>query len=580
MNTLKQPESEETVAARYPRPSKSIVAHIENVQTATSVIQGLHHPKRMVPDGNKLLADRKLLGDMKPIVSLKQSSLLGVFTGQASKVVVLPSGEANLSDIDYLVPSHDEKGQPIAEWKRQVMVRQLQARLLDEEDQNWKENGPSLSKVSWRYSQAHNAILGPSGELLTERDLVYLEQQIASVTLRRHAGEGCELELARLVEELRHLLPAPIVNISAKRPPLLPGWCCRISGIVKSMSLLTSDLAEMPDSQLASVFSQAPDRRASTRGRRQRIEDEIRRFGVSVRTLKCNFETREEPGGDGGVPAPEQAPEEKLPEVVESTSLRKERIVVLFLGHWKKSAYAVTLKNRKSRDGENGSGEEGGPAKMLNSSLGHFFKQRSAVNKMLGNWRRIITSVPSRQIRRLHRQQAIYSPEQFLPRVGGVPLEYDNLTLDLFMLGYFHILELDLPVDERKMRHLLCFEVFDHVGSFPWELVRDFHKAVIRDIEAGDRQWKDGFEELKLQFFGKASEEGQGGTEAGPEPEAEIPAQVRTLPKVIVQTPTPDEDSLYTGTDITSFSNEEICQYIDRSFAFWKEKEAEIFDFE
>ncbi|XP_077390211.1 espin-like protein isoform X1 [Festucalex cinctus] len=600
MDTLKQPESEEPAAARYPLPSKSIIPRIEKVQTATSVIKGLHQPKKTPPDANNLLADRKLLGDMKPIVSLKQSSISGVFTGQASKMVVLPAEEANLAAMDYLVPSHDEKGRPIAEWKRQVMVRQLQARLLDEEDQRWKENGRSLSKVNWRYSQAHNAILGPSGELLTEHDLVYLEQQIASVTLRRHAGEGYEPELARLVDELRHILPAPIVNISAHarfadpagRPPLLPGWCGRISGIVMSMSLLMSDLAEqphckMPDSQLASVFSQAPDRQASIRGRRQRIEDEIQRFGVSVSTLKSNFETQSEPGEEeafaGLTPPPD--PEEKAPSggVVESTSLRKERIVVLFLGHWKKSAYAVTLKSKdaaerkKSVDG--GGGEESDRDKMMNSSLGHFFKQRSAVNKMLGNWRRMISSVPSRQIRRLHRQQALYSPEQFLPRVDGVPLDYDKLTLDLFMLGYFHILELDLPVDERKMRHLLCFEVFDHVGGFPWELVRDFHKAVIQDIEAGDRQWKDGFEDLKLKFFGGAAAGSEGG---GPKAEAEarqLP-EIRPLPKVIVQTPTPDEGSPYAGTDISSFSNEEICQYIDRSFAFWKEKEAEIFDFE
>lgn len=179
-------------------------------------------------------------------------------------------------------------------------------------------------------------------------------------------------------------------------------------------------------------------------------------------------------------------------------------------------------------------------------------------------------------INRLHRQKALYSPEQFLPRLGGVPVEYDNLTLDLFMLGYFHILELDLPVDERKMRHLLCFEVFDHVGSFPWEMVRDFHKAVIQDIEAGNREWKDGFEDIKVKFFGNTLSQPECSTETV---KHSLP-EVRQVPKVIVQTPTPDEGTLYTGTDISSFSNEEICKYIDRSFAFWKEKEAEIFDFE
>lgn len=60
-------------------------------------------------------------------------------------MVVLPTEEANLSDIDYLVPTHDEKGRPIAEWKRQVMVRQLQARLLDDEAQRRKVSIKRLS---------------------------------------------------------------------------------------------------------------------------------------------------------------------------------------------------------------------------------------------------------------------------------------------------------------------------------------------------------------------------------------------------------------------------------------------------
>ncbi|XP_042340102.1 espin-like protein [Plectropomus leopardus] len=662
MDSLKQPESEESPQARYPQPpsappspsdsstpassERNAVNRIEQVHIATSVIKGFNQTKAtgseknisadkmMLPDAN-LLAERKLLGNMKSIQSLKQSGISGVFTGQANKMVVLPTEEANLSDIDYLVPTHDERGRPIAEWKRQVMVRQLQARLLDEEDQRRKENGNRYAKVSWRYSQAHNAILGPSGELLTEDDLIYVEQQIANVSMQRNC-EGYELELARLAEELRHILPAPIVNITANtqfrnfssQVPL-PLWCGRISGIVKSMSLLMTNLTDqpyckMPNTDLITVFSQTPHRQNSTRGRRERIEDEIHQFGVSVRTLKSNFETQNSPLSDEPEeavvlssstqlettesekepkdlsPAPETDQnsdsgidyDENVADVLETTSLRKERIVVLFLGHWKKSAYTVTLKSkdaaeRKMSGGNSGTGNEksgldrrssveSAQSKMMNSSLGHFFKQRSAVNKMLGNWRSMISSVPSRQIRRLHRQQALYSPEQFLPRLEGVLVEYDNLTLDLFMLGYFHILELELPVDERKMRHLLCFEVFDHVGSFPWELVRDFHKAVIQDIEAGNREWKDGFEDIKVKFFGNAASQSESTVEVA----KHILPEVRQVPKVIVQTPTPDEGMLHGGTDISSFSNEEICKYIDRSFAFWKEKEAEIFDFE
>ncbi|XP_058495103.1 espin-like protein [Solea solea] len=635
MDSLKEPESEESPQARYPQPS-AILHRIEQVQTATSVIKGFTQPKAagsktnvsadkmMLPDAN-FLSEKNLFGNMKSITSLKQSGVSGAFTGQANKMVVLPTEEANLSDIDYLVPTHDEKGRPIAEWKRQVMVRQLQARLLDEEDQRRKENGNRFVKVSWRYSQAHNAILGPFGELLTEDDLIYLEQQIASVYMQRKS-EGYELELARLAEELRHILPAPIVNITVNtqfrnftsQVPL-PMWCGRISGIVQSMSLLLTNLndqphCKMPNTDLITVFSQTPDRQNSIRGRRERIEDEIHQFGVSVRTLKSNFEMQDSPlsiepeeavvlNSPTELMTAEQHKQTKtlipaketdhnsdsgidinVADVLETTSLRKERIVVLFLGHWKKSAYAVTQRRVSvvsvgagDRSGSDRTGSvESDQSKMMNSSLGHFFKQRSAVNKMLGNWRSMISSVPSRQIRRLHREKALYSPEQFLPRVDGVPVEYDNLTLDLFMLGYFHILELDLPVDERKMRHLLCFEVFDHIGSFPWELVRDFHKAVIQDIEAGNREWVDGFEDIKVKFFGNAVSQ--------PEITAEVVKHslpdVRQVPKVIVQTPTPDEGTLCKGTDISSFSNEEICKYIDRSFAFWKEKEAEIFDFE
>lgn len=51
---------------------------------------------------------------------------------------LIPIEEVILADIDSLVPTHDESGRPIAEWKRQVMVRQLKARLQDEEEQRMK----------------------------------------------------------------------------------------------------------------------------------------------------------------------------------------------------------------------------------------------------------------------------------------------------------------------------------------------------------------------------------------------------------------------------------------------------------
>ncbi|KAG5276206.1 hypothetical protein AALO_G00129180 [Alosa alosa] len=635
MDSLKQPEMEESPQARHPAASKgpsppSLSGGVSSLmktdlQINSSVMRNFQLTKPAE-------AEKKLPGDTKHVVSLKHAGMTAVFTGQASKMVVLPTEEANLSDIDSLVPTHDERGRPIAEWKRQVMVRQLQARLLDDEAQRRKENGNRYPKMdSWRYSHSHNAILGPFGEMLTEDDLIYLERQIESVSMQRNC-EGYEMELARLAEELRHILPAPIVNISVntqfrnfQSQVSLPVWCNRISGIVKSMSLLMTNLTDQPyckmfNNDLVTVFSEM---QTTKRGHREKIENEIHQFGVSVRNLKSNFENQvctpqgveedvttisiqevpvensveveppkcsspspePDPGNDSGIDY-----NENVVDVMETTSLRKERIVVLFLGHWKKSAYTVTLKTReaerklslpeaseKKTVSRKTSAEVVPQKKSIDyGSLGTFFKQRSTINKMLGNWRSMISSVPSRQIRRLNRQQALYSPEQFLPRVDGAPVSYDSLTLDLFMLGYFHILELDLPADERKMRHLLCFEVFDHVGRFTWETVRDFHKAVVQDIEAGNREWKDGFEDIKVRFFGAGS-----GQAELPSPEKTPQVERRPVPKVIVQTPTPDEGAKSKkGMDISSFSNEEICKYIDRSFAFWKEKEAEIFDFE
>ncbi|KAG7326381.1 hypothetical protein KOW79_009782 [Hemibagrus wyckioides] len=643
MDNLKQNETKDTPEACHqtqsPAPTlpsstlprlltskRTLTSSVLHSQIANTVMKNLNSSKPVPEKGRKLLGTMKL-GDMKSITSLRKSGLSERLT-PANKMVVLPTEEANLSDIDYLVPTHDEKGRPIAEWKRQVMVRQLQARLLDDEAQRRKENGNRYTKMdSWRYSQAHNAILGPFGEMLTEDDLIYLEKQIQSVSMQKNC-KGYEMELARLVEELRNILPAPIVNITVNtqyRNPntqvKLPVWCNRISGIVMSMSLLMTNLTDessskMPNSELVTVFSQNLERQNSARGRRAEIEHEIQEFGVSVSNLKSNFENKGHPVSEDLDSTELCVQEEEIPEsasigpsendeptemnkndsssdcdefnnVMESTSLRKERIVVLFLGHWKKSAYAVTLKNAQRKLSLDSSempdrsqvqrkaSLDISPKKMIeHGSLGQFLKQRSAINKMIGNWRSMISIVPSRQIRRLNRQQALYSPEQFLPRMNGAPFEYDSLTLDLFMLGYFHILEQDLSADERKMRHLLCFEVFDHLGHFSWETVRDFHKAVIKDIEAGNREWKDGFEDIKVKFFSEVPPQVKS-LEKSPK------AEIRPVPKVIVQTPTPDEeDTLMRSGDFSSLTNDEICKYIDRSFAFWKEKEAEIFDFE
>lgn len=518
----------------------------------------------------------------------------------------------------------------------------------------------------WKYSQSHNAVLGPFGELLTEKDLVYLQQQVETVSLQKRC-QAFELELSRLTEDLRLILPEPIVNITLNKEVLqqmetegkmqliLPAWCSRMSEIVKSMALLAANLTQsadlkggektvestmeemkgpqgvrgalgvdvgqmllqqghlipvargetcggcrIPHVEMASAFSHRLENNSCSRARMQRVEKEIHEGGVSVRSLRSTFErqigsvypfagvAKEDQRLSGNEGAGQQVVETslgweashrtpKLPTaVVETTSLRKERIVVLFLSHWKKSAYAISMRTARERQGQH-LAAGAGPSQKIPSML-EFCQQRGTVDKMLSSWRNkldfqdVQTSAPSSSDSlQSPAYLDIYSPEQFLPDVDGVPVSQDSLTLDLFMLGYFHILEQQLSPAERKMRHLLCFEVFDHVGSFPWEVVRDFHQAVLQDVREGRRRWSDGFEDIKARFFGESR------CRRCPLPPLLLPDS-KFVPEVVVETASPEDGG--SDADFSCFNNEDICKYIDRSFAFWKEKEAELFDFQ
>lgn len=524
--------------------------------------------------------------------------------------------------------------------------------------------GPA-EQAAWRYSQTHQAILGPFGELLTEDDLVYLEKQIADLQLRRRCQEY-ESELGRLAAELQALLPAPLVSITvhsrflprapgpegeeAPAPAAepkgpsgaseaergeqpLPFWCSHVARLVRSMSLLLKGMNGLVQGEgrpPRETHAEAPA--GPPRSEAQR---EIQQCGVSVRSLRGNFESAPgpscapnpgpwEPGAPpgrcprgcgpaapqphsspaGGAPAPGDAEEasdsgigcEEAPSEAGAApgahlaSLRKERIVMLFLSHWKKSAYAPALKAAACRTLEarraaplparEATGGPGLPPPPPGEGprLGHLWQQRHVIAHLLGNWKAIMAHVPARQLRRLSRRpRGPLSPEQFLPYVDGAPVPYGGLTLDLFMLGYFRLLECELPAEERKMRHLLCFEVFEHLGAHGWDAVRAFHKAVTDEVAAGRRAWSDGFEDIKARFFGSSrgpawdAEPGRksGLTPLGPLPPAAAPSSSAEPP---AQRPG-------SGCQRGSFNSEDICGYIDRSFAFWKEKEAEMFSF-
>ncbi|XP_061074745.1 espin-like protein [Conger conger] len=360
----------------------------------------------------------------------------------------------------------------------------------------------------------------------------------------------------------------------------------------------------------------------------------------------------------------------------EWTDLKKERIVFLFLEHWRKYTFAGAVRPRlPGRQSSTGSAGEGSQHSE-DDELIYLMKEKHVVGNLICHWRTIFSQVPSRQIRRLSRAQIIYWPQHFLPHVNGMPVAYDSLTLDLFMLGYFQLLEMTMTRTERKFRHLLCFEMFDRVGTHSWELIRQFHREVMEELEAGRRVWANGFEDIKQRYFRDATEEVVADTvlpltvaldppaiqpEPGPGPTpqisptrreslcdaAPVPSEDRNPPtqqrkdSLCVPVPTPPpmqdsngslsdpvpapvqqrresvsysvpipdrkesvsepaprleketaggsaeqltpvlatrKDSIQVNSDLGEFSNEEICRYIDRSFSFWKEKEAELFD--
>uniref|UniRef100_A0A2I2Y7J4 Espin n=1 Tax=Gorilla gorilla gorilla TaxID=9595 RepID=A0A2I2Y7J4_GORGO len=625
-------------------------------------------------------------------------------------------------DVEALIPTHDEQGRPIPEWKRQVMVRKMQLKMQEEEEQRRKLTAASsccYPREGWRYSREHNAILGPFGELMTEADILRIEQQIENLQVL-HKAQKLEARLEQLELELEQLLPisaalsAPRFTVDPRRmhgrAASLPAWCSKISTLLKSMATLLAalggrpaHLAELLTADTGQPLAPLPDapwlpgplclgRSHSLSWCREAVAREILECGVSVQHLRATYELRArgaaparcprrkppqsagapgrepileedyvaagsgqpsaaaahgplvdwEPLGTLGppevqdrqaaLPEPEQLARRpplctKLRGVQDYLDLRKERIVYLFLEHWRRWAFRGPGRRAQARlrgllprvaAAGAGPGLEATDAPRLPASnseahspderLRQLLRQRQAVGKLLGHWRSLLRRVPASP----GLAHGLYWPQHFLPPLdGGAPPRYDSLTLDLFMLGYFQLLEMGLSREERKFRHLLCYEMFDRLGSHPWERIRLFHRVVLEEVEAGRRGWSDGFEDLRHRFFGngpeaepapeeqakKKEEEGkeqelteeaapvQTGDPPEGQPEALAPAP-QPPPPPAAPPPTSDspgseapaEDPLELVSEMGEFSNEDICRYIDRSFSFWKEKEAELFD--
>uniref|UniRef100_A0A3Q3WM11 WH2 domain-containing protein n=1 Tax=Mola mola TaxID=94237 RepID=A0A3Q3WM11_MOLML len=603
-------------------------------------------------------------------------------------------GSTSLADVEGLVPTHDEQGKAIPEWKRQVMVRKLQVKMQEEEEHKRKFAASGhYQPQEWHYSHTHNAILGPFGELMTENDLNRIEKQIENLQVMHKVSE-VENELEELEQELHQLLPVSAAlsqghfSVNPKQvhgqAEDLPAWCSKISTLLKNMAILLATLGGKEIDILdliCPVYSHKEARNASTVqsepagpvgtgfiGRsqsfstREEVEKEIKQCGVSVKNLKANYEIQNQSKSDfetnivyrrkkslpvvsesnyhqeticeneilsSSAEVPQSHTNLDLPlieqfnqvlsvdpilnndqltrslevqtdlsYVQECIEMRKERIVFLFLEHWRKytisESYQTKYTGRRRNHLEVGwedydqfSAQISKETQSEDDKLLLFMKSKQVVGNLIGHWRTIMSQVPTRQIRRLSRAQMIYWPEHFLPHINGSPASYESLTLDLFMLGYFQLLEMNMSRSERKFRHLLCYEMFDRLGSHKWEVIRQFHKDVMEDIEKGERDWADGFEDIKVQYFGD-SNDGAGVLTASlhsVSPDMSIMSMQESLPPPPSHPPPPpppthphNENSIKAIYELKEFSNEEITRYIDRSFAFWKEKEAELFD--
>uniref|UniRef100_A0AAY5K9Y5 WH2 domain-containing protein n=1 Tax=Esox lucius TaxID=8010 RepID=A0AAY5K9Y5_ESOLU len=654
-------------------------------------------------DNSELLAEIKAGKNLKPTPHSKGYTTVFSNSGPAGNSVAKPNETSplaarattppgSLADAEVLVPTHDEQGRAIPEWKRQVMVRKLQVKMQEEEEHKRKFAASGhYQPQEWHYSHVHNAILGPFGELMTEDDLIRIEKQIENLQVMHKVTE-VEKELEELERELQQLLPVSAAlnqehfSVNPKQvhgqAEDLPAWCSKISTLLKSMAILlatlggkTIDILDLISpgyaeeeagnsrmGQMTPVGSVVTGviGRSQSFSTREEVEKEIKQCGVSVKNLKANYEIQSQfqfaneksnrvyrrkrslPVVSESSYRPEPIQEDEVPYspaealslvtdpmlnheqqtrslevqtdmsyVQECIEMRKERIVFLFLEHWRK--YTLSESYRPKYTGRQESlvvgvddynqftTEMDGDVQSEDDKTLLFMKSRQVVGNLIGHWRTIMSQVPTRQIRRLSRTKMIYWPEHFLPHINGAPVSYETLTLDLFMLGYFQLLEMSMSRSERKFRHLLCYEMFDRLGSFSWELIRQFHREVMEEIERGKRDWADSFEDINVEPAAQETINHKTGQEALQESDVQIvgaettgqgvgqgvaqdialaPVQVAIVTPLYEppQREEPSEDSIKLIYELKEFSNEEICRYIERSFAFWKEKEAELFD--
>ncbi|XP_058858117.1 espin-like isoform X5 [Acipenser ruthenus] len=94
-------------------------------------------------------SDRQSPKSLAAALTTEQQPTPVVVNGNAESK---PPSQMSLADMEALVPTHDEGGMPIPEWKRQVMVRKLQLKIQEEDESRRKkeEEARLAAMPAWR----------------------------------------------------------------------------------------------------------------------------------------------------------------------------------------------------------------------------------------------------------------------------------------------------------------------------------------------------------------------------------------------------------------------------------------------
>uniref|UniRef100_A0A672G2K6 Espin n=1 Tax=Salarias fasciatus TaxID=181472 RepID=A0A672G2K6_SALFA len=160
-----------------PPPLPSETQTTQNNASSTSTSTKSFNMMSPTGDNSELLAEIKAGKSLKPTPHSKGYTTVFSNSGPTgSNVGPRPSGTAaparpnpssppaacnasvtspktSLGDVEGLVPTHDEQGKAIPEWKRQVMVRKLQLKMQEEEEHKRKaeeEAARLASMPAWR----------------------------------------------------------------------------------------------------------------------------------------------------------------------------------------------------------------------------------------------------------------------------------------------------------------------------------------------------------------------------------------------------------------------------------------------